>query len=294
MFSAIIHKKGIHNAFNEDALTSLVFDTLKILPPQILKEFIMTAKNLDGNPLDWPYKISAEETPKFAFWPAYKKQEFPKIGKNTVPDLKIEWHDYLILEESKWESPKSSEEDEKSAQPKPEAQKKEAEDKEEIYDQLSRQLLISRSIAQGKKDFAVLYVTDDFAMPEEDLQATIDALEKKNSEIPTVEFRNRLFWTNWHNLTDVLLKNSGTMADDLYQSLEVLGIRLPFTGFGFLQELKEDEKPNRELLNQDFVFYQYQDTSFKGFDFLENSKKFPVPDVSLAKMSFIFYQGGEK
>lgn len=273
MFSAIIHKKGIHNAFNEDALTSLVFDALKLLPYELLKEFIEGAKNLDSK------KLSVPEQPfeKLDFWPGFANQEDWK-GSSCCPDLVISWKDFLIVEESKWESPKSGEGTE------------EDEEKEIVLnDQLSRELLVAQRQAKemaNPERFALLYITNDLSLPQESISKSLSSLKDINKELP----KDHIYWTNWHNLTEILLKNGSEIADNLYQALGVLGINLPFTGFGFLQELSEDEKPDREILKQNFVFYQYQPTSFNGFDFLESSKGFSVPDGT----PFIFYQGGGK
>jgi len=283
MFSAIIHKKGIHHAFNEDALTSLVFDTMRFLPPPIICSFLATAKNLKGKQLRKVLSLP-QETPEFKFWPPLSAGEKSEI--NCIPDLVMYWKNFVIVEESKWESPKSGvgldEEGETVADPKQEADKR-----KRLLDQLAREVLSAEKIAQEylklPDNFDLLYVTDDLFMPESDVRESLDTLKKY--KIDPKAYEDHIFWTNWHNLTEVLMKNKSGMADDLYQALGILGINLPFTGFNF-----KFNRLDRGILDQEFMFFESKGGQFQGFDFIDRP---PKPDASLIRSKYLFYQGGK-
>jgi len=299
MFSAIIHRKGIHHVFNEDALTSLVFDSLKMLPSEILNKFIESALNLDGKAFEWFSGISKAENPNFDYWHCFSKKDFPEIAISCIPDLIIEWKDFMILEESKWGSGKSSKEEDQSTQllDEPESMQEDEREKAQI-DQLAREFLVAKKLAEDKKAFTILFVTDDLAIPREIMEASLEAFKRKNPNASEKEFRKLFYWTSWHNLLVVLLnyKNKIELANNLYQALEVLEINRPFTGFCFLNEFIISDSG---LLNHQNIFFRsftghkdrdHQDARFCGFDFLSGT---PGPDSRILDQSHIFYQGGK-
>jgi len=234
MYSAIIHKKGIRNAFDEDALTSLVFDTLRFLPDDILHAYLATAENMNGSKLS-ELLLSPFTKPKIHFWKSFKPEGDWK-GDGCIPDSIMIWNDLVIVEESKWESPKSGAGIEDA----------------DLRDQLVKEFLVAKRLGEDIKNFVVLYITDDLTMPTEDLKESQDAFAELRKDIPIKEFRSRIYWTNWHNLADILSNRHSDLGHDLYEALGVLGISLPFSGFNF-----KFEPLDRELLNQNYIIFEF-------------------------------------
>jgi len=301
MFSAIIKRRALRDKLDEDALTSLVFDTFKYLPPKYLKKFLEQATNLDKEKLGDVVPIP-EETPEFYFWEFYPKEflkfvipekDLKKVKKErTEPDLVMIWNNLVIVEESKWRSPKSSvdqlEEDESEENEKTE------QDLKELYDQLAIEFLVAKAIAKKEKfnDYLLLYITDNITFPDKDIKDTIASIKRLiNNE---KEIRRRIFWTNWRNAVVVLegvinnqseLNSFRKMAQDLFNVLKKLNISFPFQGFKFLEKLNKDDFLSEELSKSHIIFY------FTPYwTFLEKYK--PV-NSALAEQEKIFYQGGK-
>ena len=295
MFSAIIKKRALKDRLDEDALTSLVFDTFKYLPPKYLKKFLEQATNLDKEKLGDVVPIP-EETPEFYFWEFYPreflKSYLPEENLETIgtePDLIMLWSNLVIVEESKWGSRKSGED--KMEEDKLNIQKENEQDLKDFSDQLARELIIAKALSKNHREYFLLYVTNHLVLPEEEIKQTINSIKRFIKD--EKEIRRRIFWTNWRNavviLQEIFNNKEETeifkkMAKDLFEALEKLDIYFPFQGFGFLEKLDKDDFPSEKLLKAKKIFYSY--TKFSGFDFL---MKMPLPAEELLKSPFIFY-----
>ena len=297
MFSAIIKNRALRDKLDEDALTSLVFDTFKYLPPKYLKKFLKQATNLDKEKLGDVVSIP-EETSEFKFWESYFQEDLKSSlsakdleTTGTEPDLIMLWSNLVIVEESKWISPKSSED--KLEEDESEEREKSKQNSQKLYDQLARELFISKYIAEREKinEYLLLYITNSLTFPKVEIEQTIDSAKRFIED--EKEIRRRIFWTNWRNavviLQEIFNNKEETeifkkMAKDLFEALEKLDIYFPFQGFGFLEKLDKDDFPSEKLLKAKKIFYSY--TKFSGFDFL---MKMPLPAEELLKSPFIFY-----
>lgn len=267
MFSAIIKRKAILSAFDEDALTSLVFDTLKYLPQEVLISFLETAKNLHDEFLKVPKAM-----PEFDYWPRFIAEPDWE-GPACIPELVLTWNDFILVEESKWASGKSGEgleEDDQAGEDggsSKAARVQASEDRvkgKQLYDQLSREVLVAMRLAKQKNhpgNFALLYITDDLFLPEDEIRDSVDCLSCYCQHIVQDSITCRIYWSNWNNLANILLKYKGgieapfqELANILYEALGALGIELPFTGFSFA-ESSEYFKPICDLQNRISLFY---------------------------------------
>lgn len=209
---------------NEDYLTSSVFSVFKYINELWLEKYLKKAINLKGQTLN-----VSMENPKYSFWPWFSNRE--SCG---VPDLVIYTQNTAIIIEAKNYSGKSGEETVFDNEAKMET----------ILDQLYREYYIGLFNILGNKykDFCVIYLTRHPHFPKEELEQTINLIERKDYKQAN-KARNRLYWLNWQKAGVILeqvisSKNSNeieiNLSKDLLEFLERRNLR-EFTGFKFLE-----------------------------------------------------------
>jgi len=182
-------------SLSEDILTSVVFGFLRNLP-DILIDFLKTAKNLSGTSL--PITILPAGEIHYEFWPFYQAPDFH--GKGAQPDVVIKAGDeWVIVLEVKYISGKSGagiSEDEETQDIK-------------LHDQLAREYFAALEKKIGN-NFFILYVTSHSEPPEDEIKETIRAVEKIEVAHKTI-IESSLYWTKWqalHRIAEDFIKKS--------------------------------------------------------------------------------------
>lgn len=177
---------------SEDLLTSSVFGTLMYLDsPEILIEFLRTARNLKGDPIRNITKIVMW---RYHFWPRFQNQVEPDLllqgFRNKRPIVNI-------IIEAKYHSTKNV------YKVKPGIGKDQL-----TGDQLTDQFrsLLNRKWATSEVDSRrtsanyVIYLTNHFHLPKEELTSSVDKFSSNR-------YKNMLFWTSWRKLPEIIDKH---------------------------------------------------------------------------------------
>jgi hypothetical protein len=189
---------------SEDALTSVVFTRLRYLPPQVLGEWLTTARSHAD--LTARAKLRTAE-PVIDFWPSIKDT---LRGYGSVePDVVLRFDDEIVVIEAKLWSPKSQTGD--------------------GLDQLARQWrgAIDQYGTHGRVS-ALIYLTPHLELPTAALTESAEALGPDASS---------LWWLSWSSLVPILEQQVATgdrtsriVAADLLTYLARVGL-LRFRGW---------------------------------------------------------------
>ena len=163
----------------EDALTSVVFGSLRYLDSSVLWEWLQHATNVQGEKLGGPSFAAA----KIVFWPGYA-DTFRKVG-TVEPDVVIDdGVQSVVIEAKLWsgKSPSLTETTEGNYAP---------------ADQLAREWHAAFHAPKERglrSPRALIYLTKHLSLPREELQASLNALKERG--IPNAP----LFWLSWNAL----------------------------------------------------------------------------------------------
>lgn len=277
MFEAEMAGKLPELAAYEDYLTSCVFGTLKVLPPEsgllpVLRA--STHHTLDFSLGDWLERrgilLTDLEAAQFLFWPRSSKYGEPDL----VVILRGESESFIIPVEIKFFSAKHGEEED---------------------DQLMR-YYEALATAEGRRTFncqaiqefsgellALIYVTQ-FAAAHE-IEATLKQLEDKGME----EARDKVFHLKWQQVHSVVEELWETEEDPYRKKLLLDMKRLlvhkgltPFTGFS---------QPGPKLLASDLlrfpVFLEWKETHRRGFSHFPDLPESLAPEVLRRRPIFL-------
>jgi len=198
MIAALMHGKLSREQENmEDVLTSIVFGMLQYAPAvDGLLPFLARAQETvagDERPLAG---LGAPRHVAYEFWPWIHEAG---CSKGCEPDVVVRLVDdtgakTVILIEAKYRSGKSSE----------------ADDTEEVNDQLAREWANVRRVAEREGATPwVLYLTAGFAFPRESLDEAQKDLAKSR------EAAGRFCWLSWRHLPGALPHKTHQCLDDL-------------------------------------------------------------------------------
>jgi hypothetical protein len=191
---------------SEDALTCAVFTRLRYLPPQILGEWLATARNHADSTARTALRTAE---PIVEFWPSLKDTY---RGHGSVePDIILRFNDEVLVVEAKLWSPKSQTAD--------------------GFDQLARQWYsASDHYGAHARVSALFYLTPDIEPPKRALAESAEALQANASS---------LWWLSWSSLAPILEQQVATgdrvsrvVAADLLAYMTRVGL-LRFRGWRF-------------------------------------------------------------
>lgn len=236
---AEIHGKLPDFAQTEDMLTSDVFGALELLGDTWLREWL---KDSVGFSLRGPSgRLESSlpppgTAPLLVFWPNLAS---PKPGvPSCEPDVLVFWGDLALIIEVKYGAGKSG-------SGIKEAESSTGERSPLLVDQLGRQWCAGQALTHGKllrsgwprpRKAEVLFVTQDFAAPLEDIQ---ESLESARGMVPAGQSGDlRFYWTSCRKLFDVIeaarLKNlprhESVLLSRLFALLQYKGL-VGFKGF---------------------------------------------------------------
>jgi len=287
---AVAAGKNIKNYVDEDALTACVFGGFKYLPTVYLKEFLGEAQNIRGVRLKNAISIS-DNLPQFHFWQAQPPLEWK--GPSCEPDLILKWDDLVIVEESKWTSPKSgSGYSEGTVAPDEITNNTES---KYLVDQLTREFHVAKRLSDDeRKKYAVLFLTNHAIFPKAEVQQSIDSLDAPLREIA----EKTIFWINWKSAAKIFneIKDDSyeqppnrLIAEDILNALKKLeNIDLPFEGFDYLKNI---EVPfDWFKLFPSNLFYIHLTYHFRT---IAESATQLAPKKIAKRKSYIFYRGGK-
>ncbi len=231
----------------EDYLTSCVFELLKYLPIQRIKEFINRAPiNLEKCRLDLKF-----EAIEYYFWPNFPLSKYCKCS-NTKPDLVIVVDDIALIIETKFYSSKSGIGIREITTDIDDPNIKQ-EKRIEILDQLAREYLVGKELVIGHfknvipqkiSDFYILYLTIDSILPEDDINDSFRALQMyyDNNKFDKNPVKAKFYWLNWQSIANFMvgIRKYGAdweqrIAESLYTLLKEIDL-IPFEGFIFLDD----------------------------------------------------------
>jgi len=191
----------------EDILTSCVFGLLRLIAPSRgLFPYLAHAKTMNGEqPLvDIAERLSDNEYPvEYNFWPRWEHCE-PDV---VLSIRQRHRQDVLLAVEAKYRSGKSSEADE---------------DEVNVTDQLAREWrdLAPRAHASKMRPILV-YLTTDVALPQADIQNSLNELEEKgggDALTPTI------CWLSWRHLQKLPTSENDPVLVDIRRLVDRLGL----------------------------------------------------------------------
>jgi hypothetical protein len=178
----------------EDIITSIVFGMFKYLPPEIgLFKFLSFAsgKNEEDK---LNIDFSKCKNVEYKFW-----ETLSEYNNSCEPDVLISFsdneHKYLLLIEAKYNSGKSSKEDEK----------------ESVKDQLAREYMnLLYYSKRNNKVPIMIYLTKDVCRPNLEIEESKMEITKKHGEV------NEIYWLSWRHITQIG-KSDNLILNDLIE-----------------------------------------------------------------------------
>jgi hypothetical protein len=225
MLSALLHGKLSRSQENmEDILTSIVFDSLRYLPPENgILPFLANATTPDGlKPFAGRALVGVSV--EYKFWPGYSQPHCN--GCEPDVELLITWptgETTLLFIEAKYHSGKSSKEsddivDGEAQQPAP------------PIDQLARewQNLVSLATERNTEPLLV-YLTGHVGCPQADIRGSQQVFKRK---CPKALRKFNCVWLSWRHLHALTGDSSSESMKELKQLLERLNLQF-FSGIRF-------------------------------------------------------------
>lgn len=238
----------------EDLLTSNVFQLMRYLPPEtVLLKVLKLSKSLSEkgkNALDVPDGVDCAS---YKFWPSYN---------GTEPDLHIDLFRKgkrvaCMFLEMKYRSTKSNRQHTESLH--------ESGNSAPANDQLHRQWLALEDYAKEKQvvNKNLIYVTQDWAFPKEEIEKSESAIWTEKGETPSSP--HYIYWLSWQTihlcLKAMLTKNDASSLSfydrEILKDIVDLLEKKSLMGFSGYKKLPTDELGRIRYYEEFF----YQNTS---------------------------------
>jgi len=253
---------------SEDLLTSNIFGCLRYIPHnKVLFPFLKRAQSLTGTPIDLPRSV---RTVHYSFWPSLRSAGYARCEPDVVLGLETENNElHIIMVEVKYRSGPSSQENEDILP----------------HHQLARELdqlgVVSCDdlrweIAIEPSSRKLVYLTEDFTMPKEDIgKASEEYLSKRHA-------KGEIHWLSWRSLPAILENSSldehvsehRIVMDDMLLLLQKKWLTLfsgvdPVTSWFSLPEFYQEVINSYDWPDMDLRHYLY------SYDSKLNAYKWP-------------------